>query len=260
MLSQETLDLLSNMYNDRTVFLVGCMALGLGDKSCYYDIAVYPGKGIVKMILNFKENVIVIPINSHREFLKKNTVLIHASSFDYQYVVEHDPIKYYRKKALDALKKAMENYLLSKNGGNAFLKASIMNVVDALLLINKTEPAPSHIFKQISELNNPELSFAIEVAKLDENLGSLLKVRANLVLKELGPADSTVFSEKIDHFMAENRQVEASAYLYHKLSQFPNDKLTMLNQRMKLGLSLEKDSKDVLSIIKKASDKLSMLI
>ncbi|MCL4343753.1 MAG: hypothetical protein JRN26_03290 [Nitrososphaerota archaeon] len=260
MLSVDTLNQLRDIYGDRTAFLVGCMALGLGDDTCYYDVAVYPGAETAKRILNLKEKVVVIPLNSRKEFLKENTVLIHTSSFDYQYAVEHDPIKYYRKKALAALKKAMENYLLSKNGGSSFLKASIMNTVDALLFINKTEPASSHVFKQVSELNNQESSSAIDAAKLDENLGSLLNARANMVSKELGPADSAVFSEKISRFMTENRQVEASAYLYHKLSQLPGDELAMLNQRMKLGFPSEKDTKNVLSIIKKTSDKLSTLV
>ncbi len=212
------------------------------------------------MILNPKERVIIIPVNSQKKFLKANTVLIHTSSFDYQYAVEYNPIKYYRRKAVVTLKKAMENYLLSKNGGNSFLKASIMNVIDALLLISKTEPAPSHVFKQVSELNNPESSSAIEAARLDENLGSLLKLRATVLLNELGPVDSAVFAEKMDLFMAENRQMEASAYLYHKLSRLPNDKLATLNQKMKLGFPAENDIKNVLSIIKKTSDKLSMLV
>lgn len=260
MLSEETLKQIRDIYADRTTFLVGCMALGLGNETCYYDVAVYPGAEITKRILNLKEKVIIIPVNSQKKFLKTNTVLIHTSSFDYQYAVESNPIKYYRRKALGTLKKAMENYFLSKNGGNSFLKASIMNVIDALLLISKTEPASSHVFKQVSELNNQESSSAIEAAKLDENLGSLLKLRAATLLKELGPVDSAVFSEKMDLFMAENRQIEASAYLYHKLSWMPNDKLATLNQKMKLGFPSENDTRNVLNIIKKASDKLSTLV
>jgi len=259
MLNSGTLRDLENIYMDRTLLLVGCRALGLGDSSCYYDIAVYPGTGLKKTMLDEKKTII-IPINSQKEFLKSNTVFIYGVNFDYQYIVEDNQVKYYRKKALKMLKNAMNRYLLSKNGGNSFLKASIMNTAEALLLTEKIEPASSHIFKQVSELSTPEASLIIEAAMLDENLGSLLKARSDLLSKELDPVDSVVFSEKINMFTSNNRQIEASAYFYHKLSQLPDNRLTMLNRDMKFGLPSEKDERLVLSLIKKVSGRVSKLV
>ncbi len=259
MLNDGTLKDLGNIYRDRTLFLVGCRALGLGDSSCYYDVAVYPGTGLTKTML-YGKKTIIIPINSQKEFLKSNTVLIYGVNFDYQYVIEDNQVKYYRKKALKMLKNAMKHYLLSKNGGNSFLKASVMNTAEALLLTEKIEPASSHIFKQVSGLSNPEASLIIEAAGLDENLGSLLKARSDMLSKELGPVDSYVFSEKINIFTLNNRQIEASAYFYHKLSQLPDDKLALLNRDMKFGLTSEKDERLVLSLIKKVSGRVSKLV
>jgi len=236
------------------------MALGLGNDKCYYDVAIYPGDGNGKRILTLKEKIIIIPVNSRREFFKGNTVLIHSPNFDYQYAVENDEIKYYRRKALLELKKAMDNALLAGTGGNIFLKASIMNLVSALMYINKVEPAPSHIFKQVSDLGDAGISSAIEIARLDENLGALLKARAALMAKQLDPVDSVAFLEKIDLLISENRQIEASAYLYHKLSKLNKSNLELLNQGMKLGSPFENEIKNVLNMIKKASDRLSRLI
>lgn len=259
MLNSGTLRDLENIYRDRTLLLVGCRALGLSDSSCYYDIAVYPGTGLTKTMLDGKKTII-IPINSQKEFLKSNTVFIYGVNFDYHYIVEDNQVKYYRKKALKMLKNAMEHYLLSKNGGNSFLKASVMNTAEALLLTEKIEPASSHIFKQVSELSNPEASLIIEAAGLDENLGSLLKARSDMLSKELDPVGSAVFSEKINMFTSNNRQIEASAYFYHKLSQLPDDRLALLNRDMKFGLPSDKDERLVLSLIKKVSGRVSKLV
>ncbi len=260
MLSAEAVKQIQSIYADKTAFLVGCMALGLGNDKCYYDVAIYPGGENAKKILDFKERVIIIPVNSRKEFFKGNTVLIYAPNFDYQYAVEGDEIKYYRKKALSELKRAMDNVLFARDWGNSFLKASIMNAVNALMYMDKVEPASSHIFKQASDLGDSEISNAIETARLDENLGALLKARATLMAKQLDAVDSVVFSEKMERFIIENKQIEASAYLYHKLSRLQKNTLALLNQGMKLGSPSENEIKHVINIIKKASDRLSTLI
>ena len=235
------LDVITKMYSNYSIALVGCRFEGINYECCEYDLIILDAKeGIVKVddqyleIHNLSNNKMQMMLQLYNSKIIQDPSLRLVAL---KQSIDASILKMHAKNLLiDALLDANDAEHASNPLETSFLlKRAAYRYMNALLELNMIKPSPLHILQQLKGLE-VDISLALECLGTSQANSSSIN-RALHILEDL--PNYMLLKRKISYLYDRYRYVDCYIYITHLAMLLADEHKISDNLRILLNLAID---------------------